>query len=198
MQEIQVYAEIGDILKAEVTTINSEKFYALVELETGETALLGGWTLSGDEQEQHRIFDSLKERQGSKDGSELTVRVTDAYTDSRYHKRIYVSQRAVRCRTFNERIAPAEVAKMPANAVPPQVLEKALQRLAEGRVFRGVVVSSAKDGGKVIDCGGFHAVLPKAEFCVKSPKCLRRGTTVRVLIKKVSEIGITLTRKGIS
>lgn len=196
---MKVFAEVGDIVTGEVTILMADKNLVIVELETGERAVLPYGQLNDKDMSKQDRWDMLREPLGENEGTTVTVRVIDAYTDGKYRRRILVSERAVAERVFHQMVEPGVVESdaIPTNVVPEDVLVKARLYASQNRTIRGVIVGEAP-GGKRVDVGGFIAVLSREDFCVKSADSLRKGTTVRVRIKEVSERGVTLTRKGVA
>ncbi len=193
-KQFKVYAEVGDIMGFEVSVINYEKGLVIGELDTGEGCVLPFGQLTADR------LDSLREPHGEDGGSEIVVRVLDAYTDSRSRRRILVSERAVEDRVFHQYVDrnTAESEVVPTNMVPAEVLASARQKKVLNHTVRGTVVGDAPGGGKRVDIGKFVAILSREEFAGVSPGSLRKGVVVKVRFLEVSENGITLTRKGVA
>lgn len=193
-KQFKVYAEVGDIMGFEVSVINYEKGLVIGELDTGEGCVLPFGQLTADR------LDSLREPHGEDGGSEIVVRVLDAYTDSRSRRRILVSERAVEDRVFHHHVDrnTAESEVVPTNMVPAEVLASARQKKVLNHTVRGTVVGDAPGGGKRVDIGKFVAILSREEFAGVSPGSLRKGVVVKVRFLEVSENGITLTRKGVA
>jgi hypothetical protein len=193
-KQFKVYAEVGDIMGFEVKVINEDRRLVIGELDTGEGCVLPFGQLTVDR------LDSLREPHGDEGGSEFSVRVLDAYTDSRSRRRILVSERAVEDRVFHQHVDhnTAESDAVPTNMVPAEVLASARQKKALGHTVRGTVVGDAPGGGKRVDIGKFVAILSREEFAGVSPGSLRKGVAVKVKFLEVSENGISLTRKGVA
>lgn len=193
-KQFKVYAEVGDIMGFEVKVINEDRRLVIGELDTGEGCVLPFGQLTVDR------LDSLREPHGDEGGSEFSVRVLDAYTDSRSRRRILVSERAVEDRVFHQHVDhnTAESDVVPTNMVPAEVLASARQKKALGHTVRGTVVGDAPGGGKRVDIGKFVAILSREEFAGVSPGSLRKGVAVKVKFLEVSENGISLTRKGVA
>lgn len=193
-KQFKVYAEVGDIMGFEVKVINEDRRLVIGELDTGEGCVLPFGQLTLDR------LDSLREPHGDEGGSEFSVRVLDAYTDSRSRRRILVSERAVEDRVFHQHVDhnTAESDVVPTNMVPAEVLASARQKKALGHTVRGTVVGDAPGGGKRVDIGKFVAILSREEFAGVSPGSLRKGVAVKVKFLEVSENGISLTRKGVA
>lgn len=193
-KQFKVYAEVGDIMGFEVKVINEDRRLVIGELDTGEGCVLPFGQLTVDR------LDSLREPHGDEGGSEFSVRVLDAYTDSRSRRRILVSERAVEDRVFHQHVDhnTAESEVVPTNLVPAEVLATARQKKTLGHTVRGTVVGDAPGGGKRVDIGKFVAILSREEFAGVSPGSLRKGVAVKVKFLEVSENGISLTRKGVA
>lgn len=193
-KQFKVFADPGDIMGFEVKVINEDRRLVIGELDTGEGCVLPFGQLTAGH------LESLREPHGDEPGSEFSVRVLDAYTDSRSRRRILVSERAVEDRVFHQHVDhnTAESDVVPTNLVPAEVLASARQKKALGHTVRGTVVGDAPGGGKRVDIGKFVAILSREEFAGVSPGSLRKGVVVKVKFLEVTENGISLTRKGVA
>jgi len=192
---LQTAVEIGELHECEVESINPRgNGFAIVSLPTAQTAVLPFNLV------EHDRLDRLHAPEGGEPGSTFTVRVLDAYLDSLNRWRILVSEIHVEERLFHKYVDrnAVESDAVPSNKVPPHVLEASRQKQALHHVVRGVVVGDAAGGGKRVDIGKFIAILSREDMCGTSADSLRKGVTVKVKFKDISENGITLTRKGVA
>lgn len=192
---LQTTVEPGELHECEVESINTRgKGYALVSLPTGQTAFLPFSLV-----EQERLA-GLHGPVADEPGSTFIVRVLDAYDNGMGRWSICVSEIHVEERLFHNYVDRnvIESDALPSNKVPAHVLENARQRKSLNHTVRGVVVGDATGGGKRVDIGKFTAILSREDLCGISADSLRKGVTVKVKFKDVSENGITLTRKGVA
>lgn len=192
--KFKVFADAGDIMGFEVNVINDERRLLVGELDTGERCVCPFSLVGGDR------LDSAKEPHGDEPGSTFSVRVLDVIVDSSGRRRILVSEKHVEERLFHQHLdrntADSEV--VPTNLVPAEVLANARQKRDLGHTVKGVVVGDAPGGGKRVDIGKFIAILSREDMCGIRADSLRKGVTVKVKFKDVSENGITLTRKDVA
>jgi hypothetical protein len=191
----QTTYEPGDLVEVEVEHLNERgRGYAICSLPAGYNGIMP-FGLCGQER-----LDTLQEPRGDEPGSTFTVRVLEAYmgSDNRWH--ILLSERHVEERLFHQHVERNVIESdvLASNKVPAHVLESARQRLAQNHTIRGVVAGDAPGGGKRVDIGKFIAILSREDLCGISADSLRKGVTVKVKFKDVSENGITLTRKGVA
>ncbi len=191
----------GDILTGICIRSVAGKGLLIIDLDTDEEAVLPiGELQFTPEQSSVQRFEALSKPKIGFKSTRVTVRVIEAYIDSRFHKRILVSEQAVQTRIYERSISctAEQLDLIPANTVPEETLAEARLSRDQKRIIRGVVVGDVS-GGKKIDVGGYVGTLYSQDsFVVKSLDSLKRGNTVKVRIKGVSAKEITLTRKDLA
>ncbi|MCC7531603.1 MAG: hypothetical protein IT342_24075 [Candidatus Melainabacteria bacterium] len=192
--KFKVFAEAGDIMGFEVRVINEERRLLVGELDTGERCVCPFSLLGADR------LGSVHEPHGDEPGSTFCVRVLDVIVEFGGRRRIMVSEKHVEERLFHQHLDrnTAESEVVPTNVVPEEVLASARQKRDLGHTVRGVVVGDAPGGGKRVDIGKFIAILSREDMCATRADSLRKGVTVKLKFKDVSENGITVTRKGVA
>lgn len=202
MNDIRVFAAAGEIHAASVLrTVDRglRQPLVIVELETGEEAVLPLSELNETVSvSQWQRYDALELPAGTSEGTELTVRIVEAFSTSRGGRSILVSERLVEERLYSRLVGDIEDARLPSNVVPPEALAKARYHRQNNHTVRGVVKGAAPNGGLRVEIGDFVAVLPRSEFYVKNATSLKTGGTVRVKFLDISEHGITVTRKDVA
>lgn len=193
-KQFKVFADAGDIMGFEVKVINYESRLLIGELDTSESCVCPFSLLGADR------LGSVHEPHGDEQGSTFCVRVLDVIVGSGGRRRILVSEKHVEERLFHQHLDrnTAESDIVPTNLVPAEVLANARQKRDQGHTVRGVVVGDAPGGGKRVDIGKFVAILSREDLCGTSADSLRKGVTVKVKFKDVSERGITVTRSGVA
>jgi ribosomal protein S1 len=171
-------SKVGQVTGGEITVINREKNFALLELDSAEPARLPLCKCKGDDRGAR--FDELKV------GMEIRVLVIET-NDGKFGKPFH---------TVSERLD--EVIDVVADAPTARASNKPDPALAAkfpvGKRVKGPFAHMA-DNAVVIILDGVRALLPLSELGSMKVASLRKGMAVTASVLRVDGTGVVLSRK---
>lgn len=174
-------SKVGSVTGGEITVINRDKQYAILELDSAEPARLPFCKLKGNNRGAR--FDELKV------GMEIRVLVI-ATSDDRFGKPFH---------TVSERldevieVEPALPASRQSNRPDPALVAQ----FPVGKKVKGKFAHMAGEAG-VILLDGVRALLPVSELGSMKVSSLKKGTSVHAVVLNIIGDDVVLSRKALA
>ncbi len=175
-------SKVGSVTGGEITVINRDKQFAILELDSAEPARLPFCKLKGNNRGAR--FDELKV------GMEIRVLVI-ATSDDRFGKPFHtVSERL-------DEVIEVEPAAAPASRQPNRPDPALVAQFPVGKKVKGKFAHMAGEAG-VILLDGVRALLPVSELGSMKVSSLKKGTSVHAVVLRIIGDDVVLSRKALA